>query len=388
MSEALDLWIAEKAIALADRVGVAQLADELANRWSQSLDDQQPPSLTLQKWTQVTDRSWSDFLEIVIALAANQFRQAAPSAERSSANSFLESVVEAFKVAWAERGDSIDPKMGTLWVFDILALRFVPAELGASTCGAASELLVDMCEKVAALNPASDARTYNELFLIYEAISNAMVVEVFDETRTDKLKRFGRSQTPKTAFTIFQESVWADYENTAATGAAKTTKHADQKWLAEFNSQRKCCASALFDKLIELNPDFGATVDSGKFVGPGRNSGPEEAEKYGFQRRLDVPWFRMAHSMLSDVHPQSAKVREYLNWLHTTALPVHASKAGATEIIDDNLGDVPLPIPRSSLANAPAVTTATIVWSGGRLLPHKDIIKLAENQAAQIAENA
>jgi hypothetical protein len=65
-----------------------------------------------------------------------------------------------------------------------------------------------------------------------------------------------------------------------------------------------------------MNPDAPLAIYEAYEGGGVRNEPEGVSEIYGLQRRLDVPWHRMAYSMLSHHHAQSDAVERYLRALY------------------------------------------------------------------------
>jgi hypothetical protein len=293
-----DGWSAKAATSLCTEGADSLLCQQLVERWTFNDEALQPPLLESEAWGESGFR-WSNLLEMLLEngrLSYDAYRN----------------IIRAFATAF----NKFDPNLGkgTLWFYDCMALR-VQCDAGDPILWRdCATLLLDCCEKLIDVQPSSDRATYNELYSLFSLVADAFVVEIYEQEQDileDRVLMGERVLRPET-LTIFGLMAQFEYyglnfdSQSDADIRDKRLEYEESRysWLGAANERRKEIGTRIFETLNKLNPAIETWTE-------GKNR-YDDIEKYGMQRMLDVPWFRLSLAMLRNKTKYTKAVRSYI----------------------------------------------------------------------------
>lgn len=316
--EAPEGWFARCNLMMGEEGASEELAKTLLRRWSDDTDEVRPPQLSFANADNLPF-SWSDLIEPLVA--SDEFEETA-----------TDSLLSAYHSATQAFGP--DLKRGVTWFFDLMPLRFVKfSSAREDSARSALNLLLNGMEKVAGIYPEPDYTTYQIFYQIYAAIANALVTELREPSVIESDFRSGDRLVLPDTVTLFSE---IDRVVDRRTGVQQDAQL--ERWKLLSNRRNKV-AEELFATLCGFNPDFerqrapGVTPDTLDVTSTAR---------LGYQRELDVPWYRLSYIVPMKLSRDAALAQAYLRMMNSGSF-------AKPEIELSSLNELPIQVPAAKL---------------------------------------
>jgi hypothetical protein len=304
-------WIAQWAEWLAQEHAVPWLAEDLRDRWSENMPDYSPRGLAADSVTHLTGRWW-DALELF--LLDDRCSQAAAV-----------TVLHAISTAFEELKP--DLLMGEVWLNDVLALRRARAfGVGGAEADrrAACKLMITALGTLHDKYPNPTADAYKYFARLYAAVTNAMVVEIYEPVLMENQRRDGRRVTSPCDFTLFTE---LDEDRRESSEASETELKSDYKRLVRglFRTLSALSAAAMSTGTSDMDgryfyeklQDFGKKNKKRNKDDEFSNifGASEERVKYGLQRTLDVYFRRISYISSKEDLKNSKIIFDFITYI-------------------------------------------------------------------------